>query len=175
MFRRQLLLPSSGKSKNSTMCGKNSGIYMEGKEWVVDWHWHLGRIYCLQFSIFCVGKKIKFNLKQAMKTQRGRYNQAWTISKSYPWEGMYSHLRSNNSPSLNLTAIISVIIMVAVICTGYKFNNRKLILIPIQKRIKHLFTSHRSLRVRKKSMLQQKYTTIDTSNTWFVQLFVVNV
>ena len=135
----------------------------------------MGRMYCLQFSILSVGKKIKFTLEQGKKTQRGRYNQAWTISKSYPRKGMYSHLKSNNSPSLNLTAIISVIKIVAVICTGYKFNNRKLILIPIQKRIKHLFTSHSSLRARKKSMLQHKYTTIDTSNTWFVQLFVVNV
>ena len=65
--------------------------------------------------------------------------------------------------------------MVAGICTGYKFNNRNMILIPIQKRIKHLFTSHRSLRARKQSMLQYKYTTMNTSNTWFVQLIIVNV
>jgi len=54
-----------------------------------------------------------------------------------------------NSTSVILTAIISIIIMVAVICTGYKFNTRKMILIPIQKRIKHLFTCHRSLTARK--------------------------
>jgi hypothetical protein len=88
---------------------------------------------------------------------------------------MYRHLKSNISTSVILTAIISIIVMVAVICTGYKFNYRKLILIPIPKRIKHLFTSHRSLRARKKSVLQYKYTTIDTSNTWFIQLFIVNI
>jgi len=88
---------------------------------------------------------------------------------------MYSHLKSNNSSSVILPAIISIIIMVAVIFTGYKFNNRNMVLIPIQRRIKHLFTSHRSLRARKQNMLQHKYTTIDTSNTWFVQLFIVNI
>jgi hypothetical protein len=64
---------------------------------------------------------------------------------------MYSHLKSNNSTSVILNAIICIIIMVAVICTGYKFHNRK------------------------QSMLQHKYTTIDMSNTWFVQLFIVKV
>ena len=78
---------------------------------------------------------------------------------------MFSHPKSNNSTSVILTAIISIIKMVAVICKVYKFNNRKMILIPIQKRIKHLFRSHKSLRARKQCMLQHKYTTIDTSNT----------
>jgi hypothetical protein len=43
---------------------------------------------------------------------------------------MYSHPKSNNSSSVILPAIISIIIMEVVICTGYKFKNRKMFLIP---------------------------------------------
>jgi F0F1-type ATP synthase membrane subunit a len=64
---------------------------------------------------------------------------------------MYSLLKSKNSSSVILPAIISITIMVVVIYTGYKFKNRKMILIPrkIQNRMKQLFTSHKSLRARK--------------------------
>jgi hypothetical protein len=61
---------------------------------------------------------------------------------------MYSHLKSNNSSSVILPAIISIIITDVVICTGYKFKEN--VSYPkIQNRIKQLFISHRSLRAWK--------------------------